>query len=256
MGLLNRRGLGAQPQAVSPRHTGGGGGNHGNQGAQGNRGGHGGGGGGKMPNTGLYYGKAGEAYANQDPQAYFRSVLSQLGGLNGDGSLTDQYSNVLAQKLMDDYAAQGLGPHQRTSPIDYLRKLYGAGWLGKKKDNFGFRAGTMSLADTTTDNGFSDWYSNTNTPAYLMGQASQSPGGGFVGGGGNSDFQSYYQNQFIPGLQSELTAAQVGNADMSMADLVAGRDLMGDARRRYLARPGQLRQQGPINNAARWSWYD
>ena len=87
-----------------------------------------------------------------------------------------------------------------------------------------------------------------------MGQAASA--GGFVPGGGNTQFQDWYQTSYIPGLEAELATAQQGNPQMSMRELVAGRDIVGEARRKYAVRPSTQRQPGPIGLSGRYSWWE
>lgn len=255
MGLINRRGLGTQQQVSAPRRPGGGGGNRGNQGVQANRGsgGHGGGhgGGNRLPNTGLYHGDAGEAAANLNPAQFFRTAVSKIGGLSYSGTPISQFSEDFASKLLDDYL-NAQASRQRLSPLDYLRKTYRARFYGKGGSRF--KPGSLGLEGGALDSAYNTWYSNTDPTGYLTGQATAQ--GGLIPGGGNSSFQDFYTNQFIPSVQAQLTGAQASDPTLSMADYVAGRDLLGDARRRFLARPGVLRGQGPVNLGARWSWWE
>lgn len=235
---------------MNPRRGGGGG----NRGAQPNRGGGGGGGGGgrnRLPNTGLYQGRAGEAQANQNPEAFFRSAVSGVGGLSYSGTPISEFSDDFIAKLLDDYNAAMSGS-QRTSPVDYLRDTYGAGWEGKKGRDF--NPGTLGLSGGALDTAYTNYYSNTNPIDYLTGQAVNV--GGFAPGGGNQGFQEFYQANFVPQLQAELAGARAGNPNLSMADMIAGRDVVGEARTRYLNRPGSQRQLGPVNLGARWSWWE
>lgn len=247
-GLINR--FGTQPTAAAPRRRGGGGGN----GVQPNRGGGGGGGGGgrnRLPNTGLYQGRAGEAQANQNPEAFLRSAVSGVGGLNYSGTPIGDFSERFVQKLLDEYNLAVSG-NQRLSVPDWMRQTYGAGWEGKKGRTF--NPGQLGSNGGALDAAFTENYSNEDPLNYLTGQAAKQ--GGFAAGGGNQDFQRWYQENQVPALMAELAGAQATDPNISMANLIAGRDLVGQARRRYLARPDTQRAPGPINLGSRWSWWE
>jgi hypothetical protein len=247
-GLINRRGLGTQPQPVSTAsrqnrqnrlHQRGGGGP--------NRGGGGGSGGagGRLPNTGLYHGRAGRAFANQQPEQFFRSAVSRVGGLNYSGTPIDEFSQSFVSKLLDDYLAKQAGA-QRLDPVKYLRQTYGAGFLGRKGRNF--NPGTLGTEGGALDAAYQNYYSNTQPLDYLYGQEG--------GGGANAEFDRYLQEQFNPGVVAETTVARAADPTANVNDLIAGRDLMGEARRRFLARPNAQRQPGPVNLGSRWSWWE
>lgn len=247
MTLINR--YGTQPQTAAQRRGRGAGGNNRAAGGGGNRGG--GGGNNRLPNVGLYAGKAGRAQANANPEAFFRSAVSNVGGLDYSGTPIGDFSEEFVQKLLDDYIDDQSG-NQRLDPIKYLRQTYGAGWGGKKGRTFD--AGQLGLGGGALESAFTTNYSNTNPRDYLVGQAGQQ--GGYVAGGGNADFQRFYQESYVPQLQAELATRRANEPTLSMADLVAGRDLGDEARRRYLARPSSQRLPGPANLAGRYSWWD
>lgn len=247
-GLINRRGLGAQPQPVSAQRRGGGG-----QRRITGRGGGGRGGGGRnhIPNIGLYHGRAGEAAANRNPEAFFRAGVSQVGGLGYSGTPIDQFSQEFIASLLDDYNS-ALSGNQRLSPLDWFKDQFNARWGGKKGRTFD--PGTLGLSGGALGDAYTDWYSNTNPIDYLTGQATEQ--GGFLPGGGNQDYQNWFLTNYAPGVQAELAGARANDPTLSMADLIEGRDLVGQARARYLARPNARRQLGPVNLGSRWSWWD
>ena len=255
-GLINR--FGTQPTASSgpagrgPGNNRGGQGRRGGGGNGGNGGGAGGGGRNRIPNTGLYFGRAGEGQANINPDAYFRAVTSRLGGLSYSGTPVSDFSEEFAAKLRDDYLA-AQATRQRLSPVDYLRQTYGAGFRGRKGREFG--AGTLGMQGGAMQGAYDDWFSGKDPTAFLTGRAAGQ--GGFAPGGGNQDFQTWYQTAYAPSLLAELEGARAGgDPTLTLNDLVAGRDLVGQARRRYLARPNAQRQIGPANAGARWSVWD
>lgn len=248
MTLINR--YGTQPQTAAQRRGGNGGGNNRAAGGGGNRGG-GGGGNNRLPNVGLYAGKAGRAQANANPEAFFRSAVSNVGGLDYSGTPISEYADLFVAKLLDDYNA-AMSSNQRLDATEWLRDTTGAGYGGKKGRTFD--PGQLGLSGGALDAAYTDYYSNTNPRDYLVGQAGQQ--GGYVAGGGNADFQRFYQESYVPQLQAELAARRADEPKLSMADLVAGRNLGDEARRRYLARPSSQRLPGPANLAGRYSWWD
>lgn len=246
-GLIQRRGMGAQPQPVSGGvargrrqnrlHQRGGGGSGG-----------GGGGGNRIPNRGLWQGRTGKAAANQNPEAYFRNALTRAGGLTNSGTPMDQYSQALLARLLDDYNA-ALGRNQRVNPVKFLRRQHGAGPIGPKGRGFN----TGDLLDGEGDP-FNDWYSNNLTPDYMVGRATDA--GGLAPGGGNADYQRYFAEEYVPQVLAETAGARAADQSLSIHDLLAGRDLHEEARRRYLVRPTAARQFSPANLAGRWSWWE
>ncbi|MBA3584384.1 MAG: hypothetical protein H0W36_07640 [Gemmatimonadetes bacterium] len=252
MGLINR--YGTQPQPVSTQTRGGGGVNRGmNRGP--NRGGGGGGGGNnrtRIPNTGLYHGRAGKGAANQNPESFFRSAVSRVGGLDYAGTPVSQFSEDFAAKLMEDYLAAQAG-NQRLAPTKYLKTTYGgAGYDGKKGRSFD--PGTLGLGGGAMDEAYTDWYSNQMPSDYLVGRSTNQ--GGFAPGGGNEDFQRWQQESYVPSVLAETAGARESNPRLSVADLMEGRDIAGESRRQYLARPNAARQFSPANLGGRWAWWE
>lgn len=251
MGLIQRRGLGSQPTVSTSASRRGGGG------VTRSRGGGGGGGGGggrnRIPNTGLYHGRAGEGAANQNPEQFFRNVVSRLGGLGFSGTPVSEFSQGYSAELLNSYLGAQAGK-QRLSPIDWLKQQYGAGFFGNKGRDF--QAG--SLGDAASDGAFNeaytDHYSNTRGDEFLAGEMTNA--GGYVPGGGNAEYKKFLGAEFNPMLTAELAAARVATPEMSLADLIEGRDLTTEARARFLARPGAQRQLSPANLAGRWSWWE
>jgi hypothetical protein len=253
MGLINRRGLGTQPSSSStsmrgrhnrgggPRHIGGGGG------------GGGGGGRNRIPNTGLYRGQAGKTAANQNPEQFFRTAVNRVGTLDYSGTPIGDFSESFIQKLLDDYLG-AQASKQRLDPIKYLKQTYGAGFQGKKARTFNPGDLAVGGEGSALDAAFTPYYSNTNTPAYLTGQIAQA--GGHVPGGGNDQFARYVQDTYIPGVEADTAAARAADPTVNVSDLIAGRDLLGEARRRFLARGDSMRQPGVANASGRWSWWD
>lgn len=248
--MARRNNLGTQPAAnttVAQRGRGGGGliNRHGNRGG-------GGGGHRRLPqDMGLYHGRAGAAYANQNPEAFFRSAVQQLGGLDYSGTPLSEFSDDYVAKLLDQYTAAQAGT-QGLSPIDFLRNTYGAGYGGKRSQVFD--QGQLGLGGGALETAYRNWYSNTSPADFLVGQGTAQ--GGLAPSGGNADFQRYFQETYVPQLMAEQAGARALNPRISMADLIAGRDLVGEARRKYLVRPNAARQIGPANLAGRWSWWE
>ncbi len=245
-GLINRRGLGTQPAPMTGGQRMGGGGRGG-----GGRGGGGGGGRNRIPNTGLYPGRQGQAAANQDPETFFRSAVQKLGGLDYSGTPLAEFSDDYVAKLMDEYNAAQAG-NQRLSPVEWLRDTYGAEWGGKKGRNFD--QGDLGLGGGALEQAYRNWYSNTSPIDFMVGQATAA--GGLAPSGGNQEFQRYFQDTFAPGVMAAMAGARQANPQLSVADLIAGRDLADEARRRFMVRPNAARQIGPANLAGRWSWFD
>src|SRR5262245_8653740 len=195
---------GTQPQAgaAPARHGGGGGQNR----RPPNRGGGGGGGGGKkkVPNTGLYGDNSGEAEANLDPEQYIRNLLQQAGVMDFSGSQYGDWANEqLVNQLLSGYnAAQAL--NQQLSIADYLRNAYGAGYGGKKGQDFS--GGTLNTLTQPLADQWNDYRSNTQSQQFINEQAINQ--GGILPGGGNVDFQDWLKSTFMPELEADWRADQ------------------------------------------------
>lgn len=245
--MARRPNLGTQPQATTVPQRGRGGGGLINR--------RGGGGGNnrnrnRIPNTGLWAGRAGQALANQQPEQFFRGAVSNLGGLDYSGTPLSEFSDEYVARLMDQYNA-ALATNQRLSPRDWMRNTYGAGYGGKRGN--AFDAGSMGMGGDLGA-AYRNYYSNTSPLDFLVGEGVAR--GGLAPRGGNAEFQRFYQDTFAPGVLAEQAGARAANPSISMADLIAGRDLMGEARRQFLTRPNAARQIGPANLASRWSWWE
>jgi hypothetical protein len=185
------------------RGGGGGGGGGGKRKAGGGLGAGGGGGANAGQDLGLYGGEAGKAAANAEPEQFIRNVLTQSGVLRGTGTSYDTWADEQLQKnILDAYNAAG-GLSQGLDIQDFVRNTYGAGYGGKKGTEF--TAGNFGGAQGTA----ADWdkyQSNTETDTWLNNKLAQ--GGGFIGGGGNQDFQAWFGQQFAPQIGQQWEAAK------------------------------------------------
>ena len=249
----NQNRFGTQPTAApAPATRGRGAAN--NRGGGGNRNRGGGTKAKKLPNAPLYGGKAGQAAANKDPDAFIRAMLEESGMTDFSGTPYVDWSNdALPASLRSAYDAAN-AQNQRLGVSQWAKQTYGAGWGKGKKGNFS--AGNLSAAAAPLGEQYVDYQSNVDPLSFLTTRATGQ--GGFVPGGGNQDFQTAYQLEFVPQLQAELETARsrTGNPQLSMDDFVAGRDLANEARRWYATRPSNRRQTGPISPAGRFSWWE
>lgn len=216
--------------SVGRRGRGNRGGNGGGGGNSRNRGGGGGGGGGKTPKGGLYGGKAGEAAANMDPEAYLRSFFTKAGLINGTGTEFDNYMNdVGIQNALRQYQTAVAG-NQRLSIEDWMSKTYGgAGFNGKRGTDFragawgaspgdsggttpggGIYSGSAPSPGTTPvgggGTGGGGWRGNLGAPPW-------GPGGG--GGGGNSPFDDAHH------AMANANPLQYAHTEGARNDLIA-----------------------------------
>src|SRR5262245_4843429 len=248
--------------------------------ARNHRGGGGGGGQNKVPATGVYTGKAGEALSNQDPEQYIRDILGASGMTQDTGTPYGQWANdQLVQNIMRGYH-DATGFNQSLSPEDYIRATYGAGYstTGKKKSKGGqgkttvFNQGTLGNAASGLADQYADYQSNTDMEGFLRGKGVQ--GGGILEGGGNSDFQNFYTDTFTPGVIGQLNAARMQpeanaptqtvpppNGQTPAVGLPPGEPLEGNGNyrgggpggrrdKRRAAQPGQVTAQGGGQPAA------
>jgi hypothetical protein len=111
------------------------------------------------------------------------------------------------QRLLQGYSnAQDI--NQRLSPIDYFRNTYGAGYLGKHGQNF--QAGSLPGTEGFGSDQYNDWLSNADPLSFLA--SAGVAGGAIMPNGGNSDFQQWYKQNFIPDVQAQLEAARAAGA--------------------------------------------
>jgi hypothetical protein len=247
---MARNKFGTQPTTAQPtanrRGRGGGPGNHPGRG-------RGPAGGRKIPNTGAYKGKAGEALANQDIDSYISDLLTAAGWKTGSGTPADMYANqVLATQLANEYGAARAN-RQKLSAKKYFQNRYGAGPQGKSG---AISAGALQQGQAgEIDTDFGHFYSNTFADEFLRGEA------GRLGltdpTGSNAGFNDFALNYAVNTVkpQFEQARAAPGQGQMNLDDWLRTRDWMNQARHAFATRGNSQRQPGPLDLAGRYSWW-
>jgi len=236
---------GTQPTAsgsVTRRGRGGGPGNHPSRGRGGAR---------KIPNTGAFKGKAGEALSNQDPQGFVDNMLTLGGWFTGTGTPADQYARqILAPQLMSDYGA-ARNAHQKLSVRDWFQNQYGAGPAGK---GGALQPGRLAFGGQE-DPRFQHFYSNMFQDQYLQGEAGRLGLTDATGSNaGYNDFVTNYLGSTIK-PRFEQARAVPGQGQLNMDDWLKTQDWLNQARSAFATRGNSQRQPGITDQAGRWSWW-
>ncbi len=219
-----------------------------------NRGGRPGGSGGsgnsRVPKGGLYGGKSGEAVGNQAPDAFFLNALRQGGVINDSGTELDTFTrDQSVQNLMGQYnAAQAL--NQRLSASDFLKQQYGAGYGGRRGQNF--QAGSLTGATGPIAGQFQTNFANQNPLTHMATQGAKQ---GFAASNGNDDFQNYFNTVYAPQQELQWRTAQRDNPQVNFDTFSAG--LTPEMAQRAFAHRAP-RYRTPSANAptgGRWSWW-
>jgi hypothetical protein len=176
----------------------------------------------------VFNGRAGEGLANQDPEKFIQTVLGQAGLLGGTGSAFDRFAQEeLVGRLGREYdAAQSL--NQRLSAPDWLRSAYGAGYEGKKGNQF--NAGGLNALSEPLRSQFETNRANTNPLSYITQNAM---GKGLLSADASPEYQEWFSQQFAPRIAMEYERAQLADPTLNLNQFLATQDYGSRAQQEF-----------------------
>lgn len=184
---------------------------------------NGGGGGNNKLDGGLYQNPngAGGAAANLDPRGYFQGLLTQLGQWDTSGSDYGNWKNTaVLDSLFNNYTA-AQGTQRDLNPIDWAMRTYGAGYTGKKADQF--QGGSLGSLTAPTADAYQDYLSTQDPGKFLT---SQWRGQG-IGGGPNQGFNNFLNTVMASQYTGDLAAAQAAGQTSSDPLAIGGTNPVG-----------------------------